>query len=72
MIIRGDIWSIAREPDVLTDRQLHILELRELHGCTWNQISYMTDLDQATVRGHYRRAQRRLMLILETRNQEAV
>jgi len=72
MIIRGEIWTTAREDGVLTDRQLQVLELRELHGCTWNQIAYMTDLDQATVRGHYRRAQRRLLLVLESRQQEAV
>lgn len=67
MIVRGDIWDLAREPGVLTEPQLRVLELRELHGCTWNQIAYMTDRDQATVRGHYQRAQRRLVLILETR-----
>lgn len=70
MIIRGDIWNLAREHGVLTERQLRVLELRELHGCTWNQIAYMTDTDQATVRGHHRRAQRRLILVLEQRNQE--
>jgi DNA-binding NarL/FixJ family response regulator len=68
VLVRGDIWSIAREPDVLTDRQLRVLECRELHGMTWNQISYALDLDQATVRGHYRRAQRRLALELERRD----
>ncbi len=64
-IADGDIWVIARKPDVLTERQLRVLELRELHGCTWNQISYMLDLDQSTVRGHYNRARRRLALELE-------
>ena len=67
MLIRADIWSVAREDGVLTDRQLLVLEFRELHGMTWNQISYKLDLDQATVRGHYRRAQRRLALELERR-----
>jgi DNA-binding NarL/FixJ family response regulator len=71
MIVRGDIWDLAREPGILTDRQLRVLELRELHGSTWNQISYMLDLDQSTVRGHYRRAQRRLVLILEQRENGA-
>jgi DNA-binding NarL/FixJ family response regulator len=67
VLVRGQIWEIAREAGVLTERQLKVLELRELNGCTWNQISYMLDLDQATVRGHYRRAQRRLLLVLEAR-----
>ena len=67
MLIRADIWTIAREPDVLTELQLRVLECRELHGMTWNQISYSLDRDQATVRGHYRRAQRRLALELERR-----
>lgn len=70
-ILRADIWTIARERDVLTERQLRVLECRELHSMTWNQISYAMDLDQATVRGHYRRAQRRLALELERRPQEA-
>ncbi len=67
MRIVGDIWQIAREPNVLTQKQLEILELRELHGCTWNQISFMKNLDQSTVRGHYNRARRRLALELERR-----
>ncbi len=66
-IVDGDIWTIAREDGVLTERQLRVLELRELHGCTWNQISYMLNLDQSTVRGHYNRARRRLALELERR-----
>lgn len=70
-LLRGDIWEIARSDGVLTERQLRVLECRELHGMTWNQISYAMDLDQATVRGHYRRAQRRLALELERRPQEA-
>lgn len=65
MIVRGDIWDLARQPGTLTERQLKVLELRELHGCTWNQISYMTNSDQSTVRGHYQRAQRRLIHLLE-------
>ncbi len=67
MRIVADIWQIAREPNVLTQKQLEILELRELHGCTWNQISFMKNLDQSTVRGHYNRARRRLALELERR-----
>ncbi len=63
----GEIWTIAREPGVLTERQLKVLELRELHGFTWNQIVYAMNLDQSTVRGHYNRAQRRLALELERR-----
>ena len=65
MLRRGQVWELAQTEGVLTERQRTILELRELHGMTWNQISYMMDLDQSTVRGHYRRAQRRLALILE-------
>jgi DNA-binding NarL/FixJ family response regulator len=67
MLIRADIWTVAREDGVLTERQLLVLECRELHGMTWNQISYSMNLDQATVRGHYQRAQRRLALELERR-----
>jgi DNA-binding NarL/FixJ family response regulator len=67
MIVRGEVWEIAREAGVLTERQLLVLELRELHGLTWNQIAYKTDADQSTVRGHYRRAQRRLVLEIESR-----
>ena len=67
MLVRGDIWEIAREDGVLTDRQLRVLECRELHGMTWNQIVFAMNLDQATVRGHYRRAVRRLALELERR-----
>ncbi len=63
----GEIWTIAREEGVLTERQLRVLELRELHGCTWNQIVWMMGLDQSTVRGHYQRAQRKLALELERR-----
>lgn len=66
-MIRADIWSVAREDDVLTELQLRVLECRELHGMTWNQIAYAMDRDHATVRGHYRRAQRRLALELERR-----
>lgn len=67
MLIRAEIWEIAREEGVLTAKQLRVLEDRELHGLTWNQIAFALDLDQATVRGHYRRAQRRLALELERR-----
>lgn len=67
ILIRADIWKVAREDGVLTEKQLRVLEDRELHGLTWNQISYALNLDQATVRGHYRRAQRRLALELERR-----
>jgi DNA-directed RNA polymerase specialized sigma24 family protein len=71
MIVRGDIWDLAREDGVHTELQLKVLELRELHGCTWNQIAYMMNLEQSTPRGHYQRAQRRLFNELEKRNQEA-
>jgi DNA-binding NarL/FixJ family response regulator len=67
MLIRADIWEIAREPDVLTEKQLRVLECRERHGMSWSQISDSMNLDQATVRGHHRRAQRRLALELERR-----
>lgn len=60
MLARSDIWEIARQPGVLTPLQLRVLELREIHHCTWNQIAYMTDRHQATVRGHYNAAVRRL------------
>ncbi len=70
MILNGAIWKLAQTEGVLTDLQRQVLELRELHGCTWNQISYMIDRDQSTVRGHYNRAQRRLYTIIE--NQEDV
>jgi DNA-directed RNA polymerase specialized sigma24 family protein len=64
---QADILDVAREPGVLTDLQLRVLELRELHGASWNQIAYMTDKHQATVRGHYRAAVRRVHRELERR-----
>lgn len=70
MIARSDIWTIARQPGVLTDLQLQVLELRELNGLTWNQISYALNRDPATVRGHYRAGKRRLLNHLEQLNKE--
>ena len=60
MIARGDIWDIARQPGVLTVKQLRVLELREIHQFSWRQIAYMTSTDYSNVRGHYNAAQRRL------------
>ena len=62
---RADVLGIAREPGVLTPLQLRVFELREQHGCSWNQIAYMTDRHQATVRGHYNAAVRRLAAEVE-------
>ena len=70
MLLRGDIWEVAREEGVLTGRQLSVLELRELRGMSWNQIVYYLNLDHSTVRGHYQRAVRRLALELERREEE--
>jgi DNA-binding NarL/FixJ family response regulator len=53
-----DPWEIA--PQICTALQFEVLELREKHGCTWSQISYMLNRDQATVRGHHRAALRKL------------
>lgn len=66
-IIQAEILDLAREPGVLTETQLRVLELREQHGASWNQIAYMTDKHQATVRGHYRAAVRRIHRELEKR-----
>lgn len=66
---QSDTLDLAREPGVLTDTQLRVFELRELHGCSWNQIAYMTDRAQATVRGHYQAAVRRIHRELERRGE---
>jgi len=61
--------DLARTPGVLTDLQLRVFELREQHGASWSQIAYMTDRHQATVRGHYNAAVRRIHRELERRGQ---
>lgn len=64
-LAEADILDLARE--VLTPLQLRVWELKEQHGCSWNQIAYMTDRAQPTVRGHYRAAVRRIHRELERR-----
>ena len=61
--------ELARAPGVLTEHQLRVFELREQHGCSWTQISYMMDKHQATVRGHYAAAVRRIHHELERRKE---
>jgi DNA-directed RNA polymerase specialized sigma24 family protein len=70
MLVRGDIWEIAREDGVLTELQRGVLERRELLGMSWSQIAYAMGLHTSTVRGHYRGAQRRLALELERRSED--
>ena len=67
-LAQSDIADLARAPGVLTDLQLRVFELREQHGASWTQISYMMDKHQATVRGHYAAAVRRIHHELERRN----
>lgn len=43
----------------LTELQLKVIQAR-LNGHTWNKIADSMNLDEATVRGHYKRATRRL------------
>jgi DNA-directed RNA polymerase specialized sigma24 family protein len=68
MIGRADIWQVAG--DVLTDKQLRILELRERHGFSWRQIAYMVNVDVSTVRGHYNAAIRKIHNHLEHAQKE--
>ena len=67
--VSAELRDLAREEGVLTPYQRRVFELREFHGCSWGQIAYMTDRHQATVRGHYAAAVRRIHHELERRNQ---
>ena len=44
---------------VLTDRQLTVVRAR-VDGHSWDRIALALNLDEATVRGHWKRAVRRL------------
>lgn len=44
---------------ILTPRQLEVLKART-NGHTWNTIATALNLDEATVRGHHKRALRKL------------
>ncbi len=60
---RDDIFLIAE--NVCTPLQFRVLELRERHGFTWNQIAAATGGHPSTIRGHHRSAIRRLAIYLE-------
>lgn len=60
-----DVWAVAREPGVLTEKQLRILEMRERRGMSWNEISLTLDISRSGVRQHHRAATRRLARRLE-------
>lgn len=55
---RAEFWEVAGE--VCTEKQLRVLRLREQHGASVYQISYMLDLSPSTVRGHLAAAARNL------------
>lgn len=60
---RDDIGQIAEA--VCTPIQLRVFQLRERHGFSWHQIAAATGKDQSTVRGHYHRAVRRIVIYVE-------
>ena len=57
-IVSVEIWTIARK--VCTEKQLHVLELREGHGMSLRTIALSMDIDHSTVVGHLNAARRRI------------
>jgi len=51
-------WVTVRQ--VCTDKQIRILELRELHGFSLRVIALMTGSSLSTVRGHLDAGHRRI------------
>ena len=49
--ISPEIWKLAGE--ILTEKQLLVLELREKHGFSWHQIAVYTNRTKAACRDHY-------------------
>jgi len=47
------------------EKQLRVLELKELHGFSWNQIVATLNIDRSTAVSHYRAARRKLLNHLE-------
>ncbi len=56
--ISPDIWKLAGE--ILTAKQHTVLELRERHGYSWNQIAIYMNSTRATVKEHHAAATRRI------------
>lgn len=55
-------WEIAGE--ICTDKQLRVLDLRR-RGWSYRRCALFLDVDEATIRGHVQRAERRIALALE-------
>jgi transcriptional regulator len=58
------IWKLADL--ILTDRQHVVLELREKHGYSWNQLAIYTNSTRTTVREHHRAASKNLLDAIES------
>jgi DNA-binding NarL/FixJ family response regulator len=56
--ISPDIWKLAGE--ILTERQLTVLTLRERHGYSWHQICITLNSSKSTVREHHAAATRNI------------
>lgn len=65
--ISPDIWNLAQQ--TLTPRQLLVLELREKHGFSWNQLAVNLNCTRANVREIHRAATRKLYDALERKDQ---
>jgi transcriptional regulator len=61
--ISPEIWNLAQA--ILTQKQLLVLELREQHGYSWNQLAVHLNCTRANVREIHRAATRNLYNTLE-------
>jgi len=61
--INPEIWKLANQ--ILTPKQLLVLQLREQHGYSWNQLAVTFNCTRANVREIHRAATRNLYDALE-------
>ncbi len=61
--ISPSMWTLAGE--ILTRKQLTVLELRERHGFSWNQIAIHMNSTRSTAREHYAAATRKIYDAIE-------
>jgi transcriptional regulator len=66
--ISPDIWNLAHA--ILTEKQLAVLELREQHGFSWNQLAVNFNCTRANVREIHRAASKNLLDELERQRTE--